>query len=57
MKEITLNDFINQAMAQAENANDTVVTFGVMSGMTVPYRFTVQLRRADGSRYDIHIKE
>ena len=57
MKEITFNDFINQAMAQVENANDTVATFGVMSGVNVPYRFTVQLRRADGSRYDIHIKE
>ena len=56
IKEVTAQELIAQIIEGMESLTDTVSTFGVMCGTDIPYRFNVVLKRADGSRYEIHIK-
>ena len=56
IKEVTAQEFLTQVIAGVESFRDTISTVGVMSGIDVPYRYNVVLKREDGSRYEIHIK-
>ena len=56
IKEVTAQEFLTQVIAGVESFRDTISTFGAMSGIDVPYRYNVVLKREDGSRYEIHIK-
>ena len=56
IKEVTAQEFLTQVIAGVESFRDTISTFGVTSGTDAPYRYSVVLKREDGSRYEIHIK-
>ena len=54
--EVTLQDFLLQLAKGIENPNDTIRSIGCWCGSTAPAKYTVYARRADGTEYEIHIK-
>lgn len=55
MDKVSVGLLALQIAKGLENPTDTVRSFGTWCGMDAPAKFTVYVRRADGTEYEIHI--
>lgn len=53
---VTLGNFLLQIAKGIENPADEVRSIGTWSGADAPARYTVNVRRADGTEYEINIQ-
>lgn len=55
--DVTLRTFLTAIAQGLENPTDRVRSIGTWCGTNPPAKFTIYVRRADGTEYEINIKE
>ena len=53
---VTIGALVIQIAKGMENPTDTIRSFGTWCGIDAPAKYTVYVRRADGTEYEINIQ-
>ena len=53
---VTIGNFMLQVAKGIENPTDEIRSFGTWCGVDAPAKYTVYVRRADGTEYEINIQ-
>ena len=57
MDVITIGNFIEQIIPQLRSSTDIIESIGAWGGIDREYVYTIHCVQADGTKYDINIKE